>query len=341
MDRCTALIAQGTRCTRPGHIEGLCGTHRAVLLRRGPREFGLNQINVKYNALILTIKLRYENNRQTVTETLQGRARGTELARLKREFNRERLRLEGQKADEIAVLTAALGAAEFQGIDDEGFGAREVALEQEIQDIQAELAALHAGGAAGGELRAFAEDKQNVHTSVMVKQTKDIVETVLKTPVPEGYRWDKIKCSKTPGEIITECELSQKAAWQMVSQYAQDTSIYDMGEGIYGKVLDSAWQFIKSHPEKESLVAILRVEMNDSVGMCAQGNLTRVCNILAGYMDGVGSQESVAEILGRLLPPLRNIKNLDERHARVLDILVKNKVPIPEWDAWVEVVMDE
>jgi hypothetical protein len=64
-------------------------------------------------------------------------------------------------------------------------------------------------------------------------------------------------------------------------------------------VLDGLWQYIKHSEHKKDLCKILAAELKENVGQCLQGNLSRLCNVLAGYMEGVGSQESVAEILGR------------------------------------------
>lgn len=187
----------------------------------------------------------------------------------------------------------------------------------------------------------FANDPQNVHTSEMVEQTKKIIECVRKIPVPEGYAWDRIVASKTPFEIGLECKLSQKAAWQMISQYAQDVAIYDIEAGIYGKVLDSVWQFIKNAPEKVELCNVLRQEMEDNIGMCAQGNLSRVCNILSGYLEGVGSVESLSERLGRLFPPLLEVENLEERITRAVEILRENSAPRDQWESWLESLVSE
>ena len=187
-----------------------------------------------------------------------------------------------------------------------------------------------------GELHAFVNDRQNVHTSAAVKQTKEIVERIRKIPVPEGYRWHATESSKTPFEIGLECKLSQKAAWQMISQYAQDTAIYDIEPGIYGKVLDCVWQYIKNSPDKADLCVIIKSEMEDNIAMCAQGNLSRICNVLAGILEGVGSQESLSERLGRLFGPLMEIEDLRDRIARGINILQENHVPSDEWSAWME-----
>ena len=127
----------------------------------------------------------------------------------------------------------------------------------------------------------------------------------------------------------------------MISQYAQDTAIYDIEEGIYGKVLDSVWQYIKTSSEKEELCRVLKQEMEDNIGMCAQGNLSRICNILAGYMEGINSQESVVEKLGRLLPPLLKISDLWTRLHTAFQILREHNIPKEEWESWTDPLLDE
>lgn len=212
------------------------------------------------------------------------------------------------------------------------------ALDRHYQDWYGAAAQAQVQAPQERNLRQFVEDPQNIHTSEAVEQTKKIIEKVRTVAVPDEYRWNKDVCSKTPGEIIAECRLSQKGAWQMMSQYAQDTAIYDIEEGIYGKVLDSVWQFVKTHAEKDSLVAILRTELHDNIGMCAQGNLTRICNILAGYMDGVSVAESLAEKLGRLLPALRDVEDEEERMREANRILDENNVPAEERAVWIDAI---
>jgi hypothetical protein len=185
-----------------------------------------------------------------------------------------------------------------------------------------------------GALQAFAQDRQNVHTTQAVKQTKEIVARILKIPVPPEYRWNMNECSKTPGEIILDCKVSPTATWQMMAKYCQADNVYELGKGIYGRVLDCVWQYIKGSEHKEDLCKILKTEMEDNIGMCAQGNLSRLANILSGYMEGVGPQESVAEILGRLLPPLMQIEDEGERLDKAKKIMDEYGVLTTDRAAW-------
>ena len=134
------------------------------------------------------------------------------------------------------------------------------------------------------ELQRFAQDNQNVHTLEALNRTKEIVKNVLKIPVPPIYKWNVRTISKTPGAIIINCGLSINAGRCMVDRYTLDDNIYEMGKGIYGRVLDGVWQYIKNSEDKKDLCKILAQELKDNVGMCLQGNLSRLCNVLAGYM---------------------------------------------------------
>jgi hypothetical protein len=186
------------------------------------------------------------------------------------------------------------------------------------------------------ELGAFALDKQNVHRKATVDQTIKIVTRVLNIPVPLEYRWNTKTLSKTPGEIIVCCGLTPVAGAVMIDKYSRDDDVYELGNGIYGKVLDSVWQYISKSADKDQLCYILKQELQDNVGMCAQGNLSRLCNALSGYMDGIGPQESVSERLGRELPTLLEIEDEMERINLAKRLLNEVQLPTDEWDVWLD-----
>ena len=81
--------------------------------------------------------------------------------------------------------------------------------------------------------------------------------------------------------------------------------------------------------------------MQDNIGMCAQGNLSRLANIVAGYMEGVGPQESVAEIMGRLLPPLMEIEDEEERLDKAKKIMDDYHVPVDDRPHWLEALAQQ
>jgi hypothetical protein len=187
-----------------------------------------------------------------------------------------------------------------------------------------------------GELAVFAADNQNVHTVQSVQMTKEVVGRVLKIAVDKEYQWNRKTVSRTPAEIIWACRLSPQVAMQMMQKYCAVDNVYEMGPGIYGKVLDGVYAYIKNSPDKKDLYKILRQELTDNLGMCAQGNLSRLCNVLAGYLEGIGSQESPADRMGRELPKLMEIADETRRMEVARGVLRDTGLPETDWAPWLE-----
>lgn len=185
-------------------------------------------------------------------------------------------------------------------------------------------------------MAAFARDRQNVHTTAAVKQVKHNINVIRQIFVPPEYRWDPKKISKTFKEIVYECDLTPKGNWQFASYYCNNAQIYDLEEGIFGIMTDGVWQFIRDSEDKACLVKILKTELEDNIGMCAQGNLSRICNVLSGYLPGIGQSESISTILGREFPKLMDIEREADRFREGERILRENNVPEVEWETWLE-----
>jgi len=369
MPECVAIKANGTACGR--NLTGdnqttFCKTHQAVIHRKGPHTVArdelsrvqhkeLRDFDANYNEQwriiqgeerrILTEEYRIQRTTMLATHMRQG----TDLNRTQREQvrvtgvnpddpARERRQQQQQQRNDLFLARHLQHQEERRAIDN-----RINQIVNNINLLNNNIIAPVGGQAAAApnrELAQFAGDPQNVHTTEAVKKVKEIIEKVLEVPVPAEYKWNVTECSKTPGEIILACKLSPKAAWQMSAMYCADSEIYEMGKGIYGRVLDCVWQFIVKSEHKEDLYRILKSELQDNIGMCAQGNLSRLANILAGYMDGIKSQESLSEILGRELPPLIKIEDIQERANKLVEILNRNKVPKAEWLVWAEPLFD-
>ena len=194
-------------------------------------------------------------------------------------------------------------------------------------------------------LAEIAADRQNIHTTEVMKKFKDMVELIRKIEVPEEYRWNMTKVSKTMSEIISECELTPQAAWQFSSKYCSDETIYDMENGIFGKLMDSVWQHVKNLEDPASLKQIVKEELEMNIGTCAQGNLTRVANILVGILDGLDPQEeSRLEKIGKAINDVRRTLTMDMSRSQIVLATMKVLVPFgmtaDEMKPWVQAVVD-
>lgn len=367
---CIAIKADGEACGKRCTGENTrCGTHLNTIRNRGPNEVARQELSYIHKKTIRDIELRYvhliaaalnhnnhvehvrllEDERNDILEVrARQRREMTELVRQQQDNIRDtgvdpdRIARE-QRADRVRRFREQR-MVDFRVREQQGMVDFRFRREEEARDAIDRVAAFlgqEQQRPPQRELERFAQDNQNVHTSAAVRQTKDIVDRILKIPIPDEYKWNMRVCSKTPGEIITTCSLTPKGAWQMSSKYCQDENIYELGHGVYGKVLDGVWQYILNSPDKSDLCRILRQEMEDNIGMCAQGNLSRLCNILSGYMEGIGSQESLSDILGRLLPKTMEIEDIESRLSEAFRILKENGVPYSDWKAWLDPLLSD
>jgi hypothetical protein len=194
------------------------------------------------------------------------------------------------------------------------------------------------------ELQQIVCDNQNVHRERIVNKVIETAKKLLEIEVPEEYKSNPNKTSQTLIEILANkhCKLTPELTLQLVARYCQPEDIYNLGPGIYGKVLDGLWQYIKTSEHNEELCKRLNEEIQDSIGMCAQGNLSRLCNVVMSYMDGVSQEEtkSIAENLGEEIPKLMEIENLQERVTAAYDLFVKLNVPEEQWDTWLNPLIE-
>jgi hypothetical protein len=337
---CIAIKSDGNVCNHKCEGHERCGTHRNQIHNKGPnktKKDELSYIHLKkkkeltekllnneieereYKRLKIIENFRYETDVLVLNEQIEENIRITgidpdnQAKQRRRERQRELLNL---RANRIRNRI-------------EGFVPMYIQREINFDNINLEQ--------NERPLEGFANDRQNVHKKETVENVKKNVELILKINVPDEYQTETLK---TLSEIIADCNLSKKAAWQMTAKYCEEESIYEM-EGIYPKILNSIWQFIKFSEHKEDLKKILKSEMEDNIGMCAQGNLSRLCNILNGYLDGFQfDTENQIEKLGNELYKLMEIENYAERMEKAIEILKKFNIDESKWIDWTEPLMD-
>lgn len=374
--QCIGIKSTGDRCERNKVVgQSRCSLHTKTLLNNGPHTLARKELGFIHKREHRTLDNRYDPqfevldyyNRKEFQDLIEDRLLERQI--LRGQHSQARFALMREQRDEIIRTGIDPDEEANQRREQRHRIRHEVIIPHNIEEeeaylhpndqqhnrlerdeiIQEQLEILNqiqqqnvVGIVVDNQLANFARDNQNVHTKPAVIMVKQTVGKVLCIPVPEGYIWNTNECSKTPGDIITKCKLSMKAAWQMTAKYCQDEDIYDMGKGIYGKVLDCVWQFVLNSEHKEDLFKVIRQEMEDNIGMCAQGNLSRLCNVLSGYSEDIGSQESVSELLGRRLPLLMEIENINDRIHEAIRLMKDLKVDYQEWQLWIQpLVADE
>jgi hypothetical protein len=135
----------------------------------------------------------------------------------------------------------------------------------------------------GIDLKAFATDTQNIHRSSVQTATHKAVLQLMKRTVTIDQ--------ETLVEIIPDIENTKKISIKGVSRERVIMELqHDYYESIafripYGDVLDRVWGFIRHHKERHELFIRLVQEIVEGIGMCTNGKMARLVNVLQGYDD--------------------------------------------------------
>lgn len=343
---CAGILGNGDRCTRTKLVPDTryCTVHHKVFLERGPHSLARYELNLKQKReqhdLWMDIN-QFDNAHQIMIE-------------LRTEHRIQMNELKRKQLEEIETVYNGRDPDEEYRVHheqrlEEKRRQRQEQQEQHLRNMQA----LHNAAVAAHvnnnvqprmSLKKFVNNEQNVHFEETVNMVQDTIKQLFKIKVDKEYQWDERNkiCSKTPGEIILDCGLSLNAARHMMNLYCENIDIYGLGVGIYSKALDAVWQFSKRSEDKASICKIIKIELEDCVGQCPQGNLTRVCNILNGYLYNFNaSKKSVNEELGQYLSELLNVSSEDERIKKAQAKLEELKVPPSQWITWVEGLVSE
>lgn len=343
-NRCAAITYKGTRCTRHVAVNHRCNEHHEIVLWAGPSRVEQEEHDRIFKHLKKQLKIRYD-------ELLANCTNPEELKRLRTQYNTDVNDLDFQKQADLVHIrnNIPLNAADDEAarIRRQEHHAQRMAEWEQHRDEYVAMPAVNENPVVqqtivnNNRLLNVATDQQSVHTVVVVKNVVNkAIDKLLKIEVPEEYRWNTKSVSKTVVEIMGKCNLSVLAARDLCTKYLSDDNIYNLGRGIYGRTLDGVWQYIINKKDNEDMIKVLKQELEDNIGKCSQGQLTRICNILAGYIEGVGVGESVNEILGREFSKLMEIETITERLSKGIKILEQNGLPEDKWSEWLKPLED-
>lgn len=179
-------------------------------------------------------------------------------------------------------------------------------------------------------LEELSNDRQNIHT-------KPIVETVL-IRANELIRFSRNNPSDDVVLYLFSDELlSNRAKENLNSHYYSNTSIYDLPNPTYRMVLQGLWNYIQNQTPiiREEMIERLRQELEDNVGTCAQGNISRLTNVLNGYdNNSVEPKLSLSDIMAKIAKE----KNQSIRKEKAIETLKKHRVAKEEFKAWMEAI---
>jgi hypothetical protein len=130
----------------------------------------------------------------------------------------------------------------------------------------------------GVDLRALAADAQSVHRSSVQTTAKTTIDALMKRPVPPTQ------------ELVREATAAFTTAFKegadrdrIIRTFTEDCLAVRAFNVSYKDVADRVWAFIATHKERGELVVRLAQEVAEGVGMCSNGKMARLTNVLQGY----------------------------------------------------------
>jgi len=183
------------------------------------------------------------------------------------------------------------------------------------------------------DLERLARDRQNVHTAAVVKQTNAGEEKLLAVRTdgrPVGLR--VLRCFAARGGSLT----SVLRVANDVEHWYKHVTCRTQGDRLYARVLEGLWTLIEQQPAEvcAELKERLWEEASESVGMCTEGHLGRLVNVMAGFDDafqprksvGESIQEKIAEISGMDIPTEEKV-SLARKFLTELAISAEEQAP--------------
>lgn len=171
------------------------------------------------------------------------------------------------------------------------------------------------------ELARLAANAQSVHADVVVADVKKYAGDYMKTPTKPGQ--DTLK------DIIVGCKLSDRARKNFALKYYSDENIYDLGPLAFRRVADGLVATIVGHSAKTELMRRLGEELEDNSGMCSQGCIARLINVMAGF----DPKMHIAASLQDEMVDLAKAADLtpDEKREKALALCMKHGANPDDW----------
>jgi len=199
-------------------------------------------------------------------------------------------------------------------------------------------------GRVKGALQAFVEDRQNIHTAPINTQTDATLKLLFAVPIPAGQKtiteieaeWWRLEC----GSNMVVDRVGGKVIFQEMFRTLADLRcwgskswIVTQDDWLYRRALQHLWAKIKISENRDELIKRLYEECLDAEGMCAQGHVARLANVLVGFDAAVKGSASLQD---RMAEISRMEGSAAEKRLSATLVLTEFNVIKEEREAWLE-----
>jgi len=200
-----------------------------------------------------------------------------------------------------------------------------------------------------GPLGRLAADRQNVHTTAVTQQTNDNLDLLLEaTPSTPGdtlsilTRW-WMAVMRPPFEDYWRV-MEDVRHWygKRTCRKTNDTLYKRVLEGLVEKVLLATDDRTpEANALFEELVKRTWEECEESVGMCCDGHLSRLANVLVGFDEAFRPPVAVGEMLQQKIAAIAELKvSAKHKLQRAVAVMDELKVPVEDRAPWLEALTE-
>ena len=198
------------------------------------------------------------------------------------------------------------------------------------------------------QLARVAEDRQNVHTAVVVQQTNANIKALLKrggdnkgrTIYPEqivGY-WLMKKLLRLDKVVALVEDI--RRFYNLPTIYNENDALYRRVFNAIGKIAIDEDIADKTRERGFELMKRLYEECSESVGLCAEGHMGRLANAFVGFFDDLSPPVPVGEILQQKIGAISALDVSAEEKLRMAgEVFAELKVPEAEQVPWREALV--
>jgi hypothetical protein len=301
MPQCVALKPNGAQCTQtgaPAH-NGLCGIHHNQKMRQCVA-LKSNGAQCTHSGAPAHNGLCGIHHNQKMRKDPAYAARFPTIVRVPGD---EQLEVPPQLHEQIQLLVALLQQQMVVARDPEG----------------------------GVDLRAFGEDKQSVHRSSVQSMAETGLKNLLDS-VPEPLPSLEAVCDAVVRHM------KGQAIGPTIENVHKSYSIMSAFDISYKLALDCLWARIQAHKHRDELERRLVEELHESIGMCSNGQMARLVNVLQGY------DESAVPVLSRdafqtKMAMLATLP-MGDREPAAHEAFAEYAIPAEEQGVWLETLLE-
>jgi hypothetical protein len=188
-------------------------------------------------------------------------------------------------------------------------------------------------------LRAIARDSQNVHTGAVSQQTNAATEKLLAVKVSESQQTEKTMAVNWLGTLGVPYSTFLRVATD-INRWFNTKDCRTVNDNLYRRLLRGLVSMLVSEKDDERKSELFRrlwEECTEATGMCCEGHISRLCNVLVGFDEAFQPPVPFGEILQSKMAAIAGLDvSEEEKRKQANAFFDEHKVPQSDRLAWLD-----